>query len=237
MPKRRVPGQELIDQDPQRPPIHSRGMSLVLNNLGRKILGRSTEGIGLYGVIPLFIRVIPQPFGKPEVNQLDMSLLVQQQILRLQIPIGHPTLLFMQILQDQDNLGGVEPRHVLVESSPFPQVAEQFSAGDVVEQEVEEIGVGEGGEEVRDEGVARHVGEDCALVLDVVDLAQFDDFGFAQDFERVDFLSVGFAAGCRADEDHPRESAGSQGTDAAEVGERELAIAGHWGLGGGVAGG
>lgn len=212
-------------------------MSLVLNDLGREILWCPTECIRLDGVVSLLIRVVAQPLGKPEVNQLDVSLLVQQQVLRLQIPIRHSALLFVQKLQDQDDLCGVEPSHVLVESAPFPQIAEEFSPGHIVEQEVEEICIGEGGEEVRDEGVARHVGEDCALVSNVVNLSQLDDFGFAQDLERVDLLSVGFGACCRADEDHPRKSAGPQGADAAEVGERELAVARDQRLGVGVAGG
>jgi hypothetical protein len=41
MPEGRIPGKELVDEDAERPPIHGCRMTLVMDHLGREILGRA----------------------------------------------------------------------------------------------------------------------------------------------------------------------------------------------------
>ena len=77
-----------------------------------------------------------ESFRKAEVDDLHMPLRVEQQILGLQVAVSNATLIFMQELQDQNNLGGVELRPLLREAAVSPKVAKQFAAGDIVEQHI-----------------------------------------------------------------------------------------------------
>lgn len=116
-----------------------------------------------------------------------MTVFVQEKVLGFQIPICDATLLLVQILEHQHNLSGVESRRVLVEAPEFAEVAEDLAAGDVVEEHVEGIAVGEGAEEGGDEGVAGDIGQDGPLVADMVDLFQPDNLCLSEDFEGVNF--------------------------------------------------
>ena len=167
MVKRRIARQELVYQDSQRPPVHGRRVALVLNDLGRKVLWRATEGVGLDRVL---IVLVPQPLGKPKVDQLDMSVCVQQQVFGLHIPVRDSALFLVQVLEHEHDLGRIEARHLLIEPSVFAQVCKQLAARNVIEQEVEEVAIGKGGLETGDERVARYILEDLSLVPDMVDL-------------------------------------------------------------------
>ena len=75
---------------------------------------------------------ILHPLRKPKIHQLQMPLRINQNILRLQIPIRNPFLL-MQKLEYQYNLRGIELRRWFVEAAGAAEVAEDFAAGAVVE--------------------------------------------------------------------------------------------------------
>ena len=80
----------------------------------------------------------------------------------------------MQILQNQDGFGGIEAGHVLAESVRLTQVAKDLSAGHVVEEDIKEVLVREGPDEVGDEGVSSYLGQDLALVAHMVNLSKPD---------------------------------------------------------------
>lgn len=173
VPEGRVPRQELVDEDAQGPPVDGGGVALVVDDLGGQVLGGSAEGVGLDrgGV------AVAEALGEAKVDELDVPVRVEEEVLGLHVAVGDAALLLVQVLEDEHDLGRVEARDFLVEAPELAQVREELAARDVVEQDVEEVAVREGGDVVGDEGVARDVGEDLALVADVVDLLEFDDWG------------------------------------------------------------
>ena len=183
MPEWRIAGQELIDQNAQSPPVHCRRVALVMDHLGGEVLGRAAKRVSLHGMVP----IAAEALGKAKVDQLDVPVLVDEQVLGLEVSVGDAALLLVQVLQHEDDLGGVEAGDGLVEAPKLAEVGEELAAGDVVEEHVEGVVVGEGAEEVGDEGVAGDVGEDGALVAHVLNLLQLYDVRLSEDLECVDF--------------------------------------------------
>ena len=171
VPEGGVPREELVDEDSQRPPVHRGGVALVMDDFGREVLRGTAQGVRLDRVARL---VVSQALGEAKVDELDVALAVEEQVLGLHVPVGYPPLLLVQVLQDQDNLGGVEAGHVLAEPAELAQVGEELATGHVVEEDVEELVVREGGDEAGDEGVSGHVCQDLALVAHVVELLELD---------------------------------------------------------------
>lgn len=197
VPKWWVARQELVYQNAEGPPVDGRGVTLVMYDLGGQVLWRPAEGVRLDGAVAVTGAVadcccwcccLPQPSAQAlreaKVDKADVPLLVEQQVLGLEVAVGDAALGLVQVLEHEHDLGGVEDGHALVEAAVLAQVAEELAAGHVVEHEVQEVAVREGGAQVRDEGVARHLGQDGALVAHVVDLLELDHFGLAQDLER-----------------------------------------------------
>jgi hypothetical protein len=133
MPEWRIARQELVNQDSQRPPIHGRGVALVLNHLGGEILGGAAERIRLDGVAGI---AVPEALGEAKVDELDVAFGVEQKVLGLHVAVGDAALLLVQVFQDQDDLGGIEARCVLVEAAHLAQVSEELAAGYIVEEDV-----------------------------------------------------------------------------------------------------
>lgn len=171
MPERGIPGQELIDQNSQRPPVHRGGVTLVMDDLRREILGRAAQSVRLFRVARL---VVPQTLGETKVNQLDVPVGIQQQVFRFHVPVSYPSLLFVKVLKDQHDFGGVKPGHVFVEPAILAQVSEKLAPGHVVEEDVEEVAVRKRRHEVGNERMPSHIGQNLSLVADMVDLLQFD---------------------------------------------------------------
>src|SRR5690349_4425957 len=67
-------------QHPHRPPIHCLAISLGLNDLWCKVIGRSTQCPG---------HVLWNVLCKPKIRDLDMTHRIQQQVLGLEIAIDH----------------------------------------------------------------------------------------------------------------------------------------------------
>lgn len=93
----------------------------------------------------------------------------------------------MKILENEHDLRNIETSNALVKSAQFAKIGEELAARDVIEKHVERIVIGEGGEEVGDEGMAGNLGEDSALMTNVVNLLELDDLCLPQDFQGVDF--------------------------------------------------
>lgn len=150
-------------------------MALVLDDLGGQVLGGPAEGVGLDGPI---VFTVTEALGKAKVDELDVAVLIQEEVLRLEVAVGDAALLLVEVLQHEDDLGGVEAGDGFVEAAQLAQVRKQLAARDVVEEHVEGVVVREGGDQPGDEGVTRDVGEDGALMADMIDLLEADDFWF-----------------------------------------------------------
>lgn len=99
-----------------------------MDHLRGQVLGRAAERVRLRARAA----AASQPLGEAEVNQPDVAVLVQQQVLGLEVTIGHTALLLMQVLEHEHDLGRVEDGRGLVEAAELAQVAEELAAGDVV---------------------------------------------------------------------------------------------------------
>jgi hypothetical protein len=163
-----------------------------------------------------------------------MALCVDEDVLRLQVPVGD-ALALVQELEDQHDFGGVELRRRFVETARPAQVAEDFAAGAVVElsdvsglsarpcrqtaayHHVERVQRLEARHHGRDEGVPRDLGEHVALVADVLDLLEADDIRLAQDLEGKDLVGVAALDVFKAHQPHARKGAGAQRLDQLKV--------------------
>lgn len=68
-----------------------------------------------------------------------MAVGVEEEVFWLHVPVGYPPLMLVQVLQNQDNLGCVKAGCVLVKAAELAQVGEELAAGDIVEEDVEEV--------------------------------------------------------------------------------------------------
>lgn len=80
--------------------------------------------------------LVDQLLGEAEVRELDVTLPVQQYILRLEVPVDN--LLGVQVLNGADDLRGVEEPRAAGEAAPVAQVAEELAAWHELHQHVEE---------------------------------------------------------------------------------------------------
>ena len=76
-------------------------------NLRREVFGRAAERVRR-------VRILHIEFAEPEITQRNMARVVQQNVLRLQIPVDDIKL--MQVLQRQKQLRAVKAAPLLVES-------------------------------------------------------------------------------------------------------------------------
>ena len=80
--------------------------------------------------------LVHQLLGEPEVGELDVAISVQQDVLRLQVPIDDVP--GVQVLDGTDNLGRVEQPSVAGEAAAVPQVAEELAARHKLHEHVQE---------------------------------------------------------------------------------------------------
>lgn len=102
----------------------------------------------------MIVFVVAQPFRKAKVYELDVAFCVEEEVFRLHVPVGDAALVFVQVFEHEDDFSSIKPGHVLVETAVFAEVGEELAAGDVVEEDIQKVMVGEGGLEGGDEGVA-----------------------------------------------------------------------------------
>lgn len=124
----RVPRSHFIDQHSQRPPIDGLVVSLGQDDFWGQILWGTTQR--------------PRPslhsFREPEIGNLQVSVVVNQKILRLQISVDQVQR--VQILERQHDLSGVEAGVGFAETADSPQMREHLTATNELEDHVE-IGV------------------------------------------------------------------------------------------------
>jgi hypothetical protein len=116
-------------------------MTLPHDDLGRQVLWRAAEGVA----------PVDDLLSEAEVGDPEMPIRPNQQVLRLQVPVGHLPL--VEVLQSQGDLGDVKQSYVVGENVLLAQKAEDLSALDEVEHQIEVQFVLERLNQVDDEGV------------------------------------------------------------------------------------
>ena len=92
-------------------------VALAKNNLRRHVLGDAAETEGLlFGTV--------HDLGQPEVSQFEVSPVVQQDVLGLQVPVDYAPA--VQVLHREQNLSCVELGCLLVEPPHLPEQIEEF---------------------------------------------------------------------------------------------------------------
>ena len=150
-----------INNDPERPPINRLAMALILQNFWGEILRRATKGKSS----------VLDHFSKTKISQLNVAIRRNEQVFRFEVSVDD--IFAMEVLEDEDELGGVEGGFVGLEHAFFSEVGEELSAGNVFQEEVDGCGVLVHALEVDDKGMADRF-ENLVLVADMVDLLGFD---------------------------------------------------------------
>ena len=89
------------------------------------------------------------PLGEPEVDHLDVSPGVQEEVLRLQVPVDDPP--GVEVIDGGYDAGHVEPGGGVVEPAAVAQDGPQLAAQAGLHQEVDVLAVAERAVEVGDE--------------------------------------------------------------------------------------
>mmetsp|Transcript_48062 Transcript_48062/g.148315 ORF Transcript_48062/g.148315 Transcript_48062/m.148315 type:complete len:343 (-) Transcript_48062:141-1169(-) len=169
--ERRVPRDEFVQQDPHRPPVHRLAVALALDHLGRQVLGRPAQRE----------RPLRHLLREPEVRDLDVPLVVQQQVLRLQVAVDD--VFGVHVLEREHQLRVVELGHVVGEPPRRAQVREHLAPDDELEHKVQLLLVLERRPHVHDERVLQ-LHQDPLLRDDVLHLLHLDDLALLQALHR-----------------------------------------------------
>ena len=102
-------------------------MPLPLEHLWRQVLGCATERLGL--PVPGYAHL-----RQAKVRQLDVPGTVDEDILRLQVPIQN--IHRVKVLERQENVRSVKLGSVLLKATDLAQVEEQFATRTVLKAEV-----------------------------------------------------------------------------------------------------
>lgn len=106
-----------------------------------------------------------EDLGSPEIDELEESVLVDHEVLRLHVT--EDCGLVVEVLEDEDHGGNVELGVVGVEETDITDDVEQLHTLDVLDEEVDVVGVLEGTGVVDDEGEVDEF-EDSLLLDDVL---------------------------------------------------------------------
>ena len=90
----RSTSRHLVDEDAECPPIHSKSMTLHIQNLRSQILSSSAERLG--SLIWL------KEFGEAKISQLNVALFIYEHIFWLQVSMND--FICVQVTQSEQNL-------------------------------------------------------------------------------------------------------------------------------------
>mmetsp|Transcript_53031 Transcript_53031/g.105427 ORF Transcript_53031/g.105427 Transcript_53031/m.105427 type:complete len:387 (+) Transcript_53031:747-1907(+) len=164
----------------ERPPIHGLPVPNPLQDLGREVLGRPTEGARSVGCCYHLL-------GEPKVCQADVADLIQQDVFRLQVAVDH--IEGMQVAEAEGDLRSVEAHTLDGESSLALESIEEFAARQVVEHHVKFALVLESEKHAREERMPDLL-EDVRLCLCVLHLIAPDDGLLLEDLHSIDVGGV-----------------------------------------------
>lgn len=138
--------------------------------------------------------------GESEISQSQVAILVQKKVLRFQVSVHHMEI--VQVLESQNDLGGVESGSMTIETAGAAKVRKQFATRYVIEKHVKEfrIVVGPVPETSRrhsdkelgakmnsqfDDEWMIDAKQDVLLGVNMLDLATSDHFTDAHHFQSV----------------------------------------------------
>mmetsp|Transcript_8424 Transcript_8424/g.21282 ORF Transcript_8424/g.21282 Transcript_8424/m.21282 type:complete len:302 (-) Transcript_8424:847-1752(-) len=125
--ERRQTGEHLIDQRSQTPPVDRTAVSLTLEHLGGKVLGRTAKGV---------CALITGDFlAETKVGDTDVATRIEENVLRLEVTIHDVER--MQMRQSKSDFGSVEPNAFLTEFALLLEMEEEFTTVHVVKNHVE----------------------------------------------------------------------------------------------------
>lgn len=160
--KRRAADEHLVDEDTQTPPVDGLAVALGANDLGGQVIGGAAHGP----------RNVGHFLGKAKIDELDVTIRIEQNVLRLQVAVRNIAL--VQVLERHDDLGRIKPDGVLIKPLLLAQNAEHLAARDVFHDK-EEVGVVLEGVPETDKERMVDIVEDRLFVVDVLRLAQLHD--------------------------------------------------------------
>ena len=120
-----------VGQDAEGPPVDGVRVADLLQDFRSEILRSTAEGVRLL--------VLSQNLGEAEIGKQKIAILVQQNILRLEIPINN--LLLVEVAEGQGDAQTVELGSLLRELSRLSKMHKQLAASDKLHDE-EDLEVG-----------------------------------------------------------------------------------------------
>lgn len=108
---------EFIYEDPQRPPVHSKTVAAVMDDLRCKIFRCPAKSVSL---------TVPDLFGKTKIDEFYMSFRVEKDVFRFKITIGN-ALNIMEKLECQGYFCGIKSRCRFTESSCTSKKTKYFA--------------------------------------------------------------------------------------------------------------
>mmetsp|Transcript_17380 Transcript_17380/g.40346 ORF Transcript_17380/g.40346 Transcript_17380/m.40346 type:complete len:274 (-) Transcript_17380:84-905(-) len=151
-PIRGIPGRQsrhhFVHQHPQSPIVHAKSMTRLGQNLGGHVLGSPAHGGG-----PL-AGMSDSRLGQSKVPQFDVTIGIQQHILRFQITVYNASL--MQMTNGQQQLGRIETGHAFGKTTKSRQMEKQLATGTIIQHQIQLIGCLKGIMQFHNKGMIHH---------------------------------------------------------------------------------
>lgn len=143
VPERGLADEEFVDENAKCPPIYCCAMTSVPDHFGRQVFRSTAKSVRF---------AVPYLLCKAKVYQLQVTLRIDEDVLRLEISVCD-ALPLVQKLQHQHNLRGIELGRGFVEASGATQIGKDLASRTVIQQHVERIVVLEACNHGRDKGM------------------------------------------------------------------------------------
>lgn len=121
--------QHFVCENPKAPPVDGLSVALVHEHLRSQILRSSAEGV----------RPPVSVFSEAEVGEPEVADVVDEQVFRLQVSVNN--VFRVQVFKHEYNLSSIKPSVARLKCSLCSEVREQLSSTNVLQQEVQILGV------------------------------------------------------------------------------------------------
>mmetsp|Transcript_20222 Transcript_20222/g.60416 ORF Transcript_20222/g.60416 Transcript_20222/m.60416 type:complete len:489 (-) Transcript_20222:378-1844(-) len=174
----RLPGEQLVEEDAQAPPVLRLPVAQPRDHLGRQVVRRAAGGVGL----------VRDELRQPHVSDLEVAPLIEDQVLGLQVPVDDPPL--VKVLEGKDATGDVEEgMPLLPEEALSPVRGKELAAHRGLEKEEEHVPLVVRPVHLDDEGRVGHA-QDSLLEGDPLLHALLQDSALAVALQRVGLAAV-----------------------------------------------
>ena len=134
--ERRLQVRHLVREHADTPPVNDEVVPATEDHLGREVLRRAADGPGAL--------VGGDDLGEAEIDDLEVAVLIDEQVLRLEVAVGDEVL--VQVLEPARDVGGVESDVALTQLGPLTvgdvgDDSEELSALHDLEEQIEVAGV------------------------------------------------------------------------------------------------